>query len=95
MDRVENSQPSSPENDGELNHPVEGEGESSAAIGSAQMENILHRWYYVNEDFEHDFPDQFRVVPTANASDRLWRTGMNVKDVIGRLLGDRQQFARQ
>jgi hypothetical protein len=43
-------------------------------------------WYYIKEDFEHDFPDQFCVVPTANVSDRLWRDGMNVKDVVGRLL---------
>ena len=50
------------------------------------MEHIIHKWYYVKEDFEHDFPDQFRVVPAANASDRLWREGMDVKDVVGRLL---------
>jgi hypothetical protein len=40
----------------------------------------------VKEDFEHDIPDQFRVVPAANASDRLLREGMDVKDVVGRLL---------
>ena len=50
------------------------------------MEHIIHKWYYVKEDFEHDFPDQFRVVPAANASDRLWRERMDVKDVVGRLL---------
>jgi hypothetical protein len=50
------------------------------------MEHIIHKWYYVKEDFEHDFPDQFRVVPAADASDRLWREGMDVKDVVGRLL---------
>jgi hypothetical protein len=51
------------------------------------MESIFHKWYYVNADFEHDFPDHFRVVPTANASDRLWRTAMNAKCVVGRLQG--------
>ena len=86
---VENSQPSSPENKGEQTHSADGDGESSAPapISSAQMESIFHRWYYVDADFEHNFPEHFRAVPTANASDRLWRTGMNVKDVINRLLG--------
>jgi hypothetical protein len=88
-DRVADSQPSSPEENGEQTHSADGEGESStpAPISSAQMENIFHRWYYVDAEFEHSFPDHFRVVPTANASDRLWRSGMNVKDVINRLLG--------
>jgi hypothetical protein len=88
-DCVENSQPSSPENKGEQTHSADGDGESSAPapISSAQMESIFHRWYYVDADFEHNFPEHFRAVPTANASDRLWRTGMNVKDVINRLLG--------
>ena len=86
---VENSQPSSPENKGEQTHSADGDGESSAPapISSAQMESIFHRWYYVDADFEHNFPEHFRAVPTANASDRLWRTGLNVKDVINRLLG--------
>jgi hypothetical protein len=86
MDQVDDSQPSSPENNGELSHHVESVGEAPEIISSAQMEHIIHKWYYVKEDFEHDFPDQFRVVPAANASDRLWREGMDVKDVVGRLL---------
>jgi hypothetical protein len=86
MDQVDDSQPSSPENTGELSHHVESVGEAPEIISSAQMEHIIHKWYYVKEDFEHDFPDQFRVVPAANASDRLWREGMDVKDVVGRLL---------
>jgi hypothetical protein len=49
--------------------------------------NIIHRWYYVPESFKHDFPQSFRTVPSINDSDRIWRTGKDVKDVIGRLLG--------
>ena len=86
MDQVDDSQPSSPENNGELSHHVDSVGEASVIISSAQMEHIFHRWYYIEEDFEHDFPDQFCVVPTANISDRLWRDEMDVKDVVKRLL---------
>ncbi len=56
-------------------------------ISSAQMQNIIHRSYYVPESFKHDFPQSFRTVPSINDSDRIWRTGKDVKDVIGRLLG--------
>ncbi len=86
MDQVDDSQPSSPENNEELSHHVESVGEASVIISSAQMEHIFHSWYYIKEDFEHAFPDQFCVVPTANVSDRLWRDGMDFKDVVGRLL---------
>ena len=49
-------------------------------------------WYDVKADCEHDFPNHIRLVLTADASDsssdRIWMTGMNVTDVIGRLLGE-------
>ena len=87
-DVVPNSHESSPRNNGDEANSVHGGGESSDhVISSARMQNIIHRWYYVPESFKHDFPQSFRTVPSINDSDRIWRTGKDVKDVIGRLLG--------
>ena len=60
--------------------------ESNQEISSARLQSIFHKWYFVPDSFTHDFPQAFRTVPSINDSDRIWRTGKDVNDVIGRLL---------
>ena len=85
MDCVSNSEPSSPEENGELIHHVEGEGESSAPA-LRYPDGILHRWYNGKADGGRVFPDHFHMVPTDQ------RFGLDLEDwderqdVIERLL---------
>jgi hypothetical protein len=75
-DRVLNFQLSSPEADGELKHRTEDERGTSVPAARCP-DGDFHSWYYGNADCGLDFPQSFRLVLTANASDRNWKTGID------------------
>ena len=81
------SEESSPRTNGDEAHSAHDGRESNQEISSARLQSIFHKWYFVPDSFTHDFPQAFRTVPSINDSDRIWRTGKDVNDVIGRLLG--------
>jgi hypothetical protein len=72
-----NSQRESPVNEGDVGPVSQRIGESSQPmISSAQMQEILHRWYNIGKDFLFYFPEHFIEVPAMelDETDELQRS---------------------
>lgn len=88
------SQRESPVNEGDVGPVSQRIGESSQpVVSSAQMQEILHRWYNIDKDFLFDFPEHFMEVPAMESSSMYWTKPMSSKEVIERLRGEKANEA--